>query len=57
MNETGNKFLLEQDKFIPEMHLRERGFTCSACGPITKNKVRIQKFWKLVIHNTFIRTN
>ena len=57
MNEIGNKLLLEQDKFIPEMHLRECGFTYSTCGPITKNKERIQKFWKQVIHNIFIRTN
>ena len=29
---------------MPEMHLRQRGFTYSACGPFTKNKERIQKF-------------
>ena len=29
---------------MPEMHLKQRGFTCSACGPFTKNKERIQKF-------------
>ena len=32
------------DKFMPEMHLRQPGFTYSACGPFTKNKERIQKF-------------
>ena len=32
------------DKFVPDMHLRQPGFTCSACGPFTKNKKRIQKF-------------
>ena len=32
------------DKFIPEMHLRQPGFTCSACGLLTKNKERIEKF-------------
>ena len=26
------------------MHLRQLGFTYSACGPFTKNKERIQKF-------------
>ena len=31
-----NKFLLVGDKFMPEMHLRQPGFTYSACGPITK---------------------
>ena len=29
---------------MPEMHLRQPGFTYSACGPFTKNKQRIQKF-------------
>ena len=29
---------------MPEMHLRQPGFSCSACGPFTKNKERIQKF-------------
>ena len=29
---------------MPEMHLRQPGFTYSACGPFTKNKKRIQKF-------------
>ena len=29
---------------MPEMHLRQSGFTYSACGPFTKNKKKIQKF-------------
>ena len=37
MNEIVNKFLLAGDKFM-------LGFTCSACGPFTKNNERIQKF-------------
>ena len=44
MNEIVNKFLLTSDKFIPEMRLKQPGFTYSACGPFTKNKERIQKF-------------
>ena len=39
-----NKFLLAGDKFMPEMHLKQPGFTYSACGPFTKNKERIEKF-------------
>ena len=39
-----DKSLLARDKFMPEMHLRQPGFTYSACGPFTKNKERIQKF-------------
>ena len=38
------KFLLVEDKFMPEMHLKQPGFTYSACGPFTKNKERIEKF-------------
>ena len=44
MNKIVNKFLLAGDKFMPEMHLKQPGFTYSACGPFTKNKERIQKF-------------
>ena len=44
MNEIVNKFLLAGDKFMPEMNLKQPGFTYSACGPFTKNKERIQKF-------------
>ena len=35
---------------MPEIHLKQPvafgkpGFTCSACGPFSKNKERIQKF-------------
>ena len=29
---------------MPEMYLKQPGFTYSACGPFTKNKERIQKF-------------
>ena len=44
MNKIVNKFLLAGDKFMPEIHLKQPGFTCSACGPFTKNKERIQTF-------------
>ena len=44
MNEIMNKFLLVGDVFMPEMHLKQPGFTYSACGPFTKNKERIEKF-------------
>ena len=46
MNEIANKFLLAGDKFILEMHLRQSGFTYSACGQFTKNKERIQNLKK-----------
>ena len=44
MNDIINKFLLAGDKFMPEMHLKQPGFTYSSCGRFTKNKQRIQKF-------------
>ena len=44
MNEIVNRFLLAGNKFMPEMHLRQPGFTYSACGSFTKNNERIQKF-------------
>ena len=44
MNEIGNKFLLAEDKFMPEMHLRQDGFTYSVYRRFAKNKERIQKF-------------
>ena len=44
MNKMVNKFLLAGDKFIPEMYLKQPGFTYSSCGPFTKNKERIEIF-------------
>ena len=44
MNEIVNKSLLAGDKCMPEIHLKQPGFTYSAYGPFTKNKERIQKF-------------
>ena len=29
---------------MPEKHLKQLGFTCSACGPFTKNKERMENF-------------
>ena len=44
MNAIINKFLLVGDRFMPEMHLGQPGFTYSACGPFPKTKERIKKF-------------
>ena len=43
MNEIINKFLVAGYKFMPQMHLKQAGFTYSACCPFTKKKERIQK--------------
>ena len=42
--------------YMPEMHLRQPGFTYSACVPFTKNKERIKKF-KHNIEDIFIKMN
>ena len=34
--------MLAGDRFLPEIHLRQPGFTYSACGPL--HKERIQEF-------------
>ena len=41
---------------MPEMHLKQPGFTYSACGPFTKNKERIEKFMQTG-NTDFIYTN
>ena len=33
-----NKFLLAQDKFVPELHLRQQGIAYIACQSFTKNR-------------------
>ena len=44
MNEVVNKFLLVGDKYMPEMHLKQSGFTYSACSPFTKKELK--DLWK-----------
>ena len=44
MNKIMNKFLSKEDKFLPQMHLKQLPFTYSACRPFTQNKKIIQQF-------------
>ena len=37
-NEWNCEFLLVGDKFMPEIHLKQPGFTYIACGSFTKNE-------------------
>ena len=46
MNEINKKILLVRDKFMPEMQLKQPGFTYSACGPFTKSKKRIDQLMR-----------
>ena len=52
-----NKLLLAGDKFTPEMHLKQPGFTYSVCGSFTKKKKRRKKLKKKEIQDLFIKTN
>ena len=40
MNKIVNEFLLAGDKFMPEMHLKQPGFTYSACGAKAKKEFK-----------------
>ena len=42
---------------MPEMHLKQPGFTYSACGPFTKYKERIKTLKKQEIRDIFINMN
>ena len=53
MNEMENKLLLARDKFMPEMYLKQAGFTYSICGTLLKKKERI----KNLRNNIFIKIN
>ena len=44
MNEIITKFSLAGDKFTPELHLRQPGFTNSAHAPFNKHREKIHKF-------------
>ena len=58
MNQIVNKFLLAGDKCMPETHLKQPGFTYSACGPFTKKtKKEYKNLKKQEIHDIFIKTN
>ena len=43
MNIIINKLLLTGDKFMPELHLKQPGFTYSVCEPFTKHRERIKE--------------
>ena len=38
MDKIVKTFLLTGGKFMPELYLKELGFTYSACGPFTKHR-------------------
>ena len=43
MNQIIDMFFLEGDEFMPNIYLRQHGFTYSVSVPIIKNKEGMQK--------------
>ena len=56
MKKIVNTSLLTGDKFMPEMHLKQPGFTYSACGPFTENK-KFKNLKKREIQTIFTKIN
>ena len=53
MNEILKHILLAGGKFMPDMQLRQHGFTYNACGLFSENKKRIRKiketeYWRYI---------
>ena len=57
MNEIVNRFLLAGHKFMPEMHLKQPGFTYNACAPYIKNKEETEKFMQTGNTDLFTEIN
>ena len=57
MNEIVNKFLLVGDKFVPEMHSRQPGFTIVLVDHLQKTKKECKNLKKQEIHDIFIKTH
>ena len=52
-----NRFIIEGDKFMPEMHLIQPACTCSASRIFTKNKKKHTNLKKQEVQDIFIETN
>ena len=48
MNKIIDRFLLTGEKFMPEFHLKQPGFTYRSCRSFTKHHEKIQKFRETV---------
>ena len=57
MNNTINKLLLAGDKFMPEIHLQQPGFTFLHVVHLLNTKKELKNLNKQVIHNIFIEIN
>ena len=57
MNEIVNKFLSTGDKFKPEMHLKQPGFTYSVVDHLLKTKKEFKNSKKQEIQTIFTKMN
>ena len=57
MNINISNLLSTGDKLMPELNLKQPGFTYSTCGPFDKYRGRINKIEKLVTWNIYIEMN
>ena len=57
MNEIVNKFLLAGDKFMPEMHLKQPGFTLVLVDHSLKIKKKFKNLKKQEIQIIFTKMN
>ena len=57
MNAIVNKLSLAEDKRMSRIHLKQLGFTYSACELFTENKERQCNLNKQVIQDIFTKTN
>ena len=57
MHQIVNKLLLSGDKFMPEMYLRQPGFTYKVCGHFKETKKKYKNLKAQEIHNIFIKKN
>ena len=55
MNKLLTDFYWLKTKFIHELHLRQPGFSCSACVPFTKHCEEIEKFRETGISQNLYR--
>ena len=57
MNKIVNTFLLAGEEFISEIHLKQPGFTYSACRPFNKTKKEYKNLKEQEIQNILTETN
>ena len=57
MNKIINKVLLAGNKFMPEIHLRQPGFTYNFVERLLKTKKEYKHLKKQEIQDIFIKTN